>query len=86
MTGCGPEEIAGRTPTEFFEGDDAARVDAAVSRAIEERERVTVRADLVTESGETTPYEFVGVPVEEDDRVVGVAGVGRSLDGTRGYE
>ena len=86
VTGRGPEAIAGHAPTDFFEGEDAARVDAAVSRVIEERERVTVRADLVTKNGDTQPYEFCGVPVEDDDAIVGVAGVGRSLDGARGSE
>ena len=85
-TGYDAEEIAGRTPADFFEGEDAARVDAAISRVVEERERVTVRADLVARDGETRPFEFCGVPVEDDDRVVGVAGVGRSLGRARGSE
>jgi PAS domain S-box-containing protein len=86
VTGYESEDIAGRSLAAFFEGGDAARVDAAIARAVEEQERVTVRADLVAKDGETRPYEFSGVPVETDDGVVGVAAVGRSLDGTRGSE
>ncbi|NHN48351.1 PAS domain-containing protein [Halostella sp. JP-L12] len=85
-TGYDAEEIVGRTVVDFFEGEDAERVDAALSRVVEGGERVTVRGDLVARCGETRPYEFFGVPVEDDDEVVGVAGLGRSLDGTRESE
>lgn len=85
VTGYDSEDIAGRSAADFFEGEGAARVEAAIARAVEERGRVTARADLAAKNGEPKPYEFCCVPVE-DDGVVGVAGVGRSLGGGRGSE
>ncbi|MFC7074303.1 hypothetical protein ACFQJ7_07335 [Halovenus rubra] len=50
-----------------------------IDQILSDGERVVVEADLLTKHGETIPYEFTGIPVEDDNRVIGVVGIGRRL-------
>lgn len=86
VTGYDTDEIASLGPADFFEPADVPRVQNAFERVVEDRERVTFRADIVTKSGETVPYELTGAPVEDDGTVIGVAGVGRDLTAVRETE
>jgi len=86
VSGYGPGEIAECTPTDFFEGADADRIAKAIQRIREDRDRVTVQADLVTADGEAIPYEFTGAPMETADEFVGIVGVGRDLSAARSAE
>lgn len=80
VTGYSHEEISEMEAIGFFEGEDARAVSEAVGTVISERQVITVEADVVTKEDETTPYEFVGAPlVDEDGNLRGVVGSGRDV-------
>ena len=55
-----PGELAGRSVERFFEGDDRARIEEALSEVFREGSS-TVEADFVQRSGSTVPILFTGV-------------------------
>ncbi|GAB3686811.1 hypothetical protein GCM10028857_19530 [Salinarchaeum chitinilyticum] len=77
VIGYSPSEIRGLTPMDLFEGDTKAAIEAEIDRILDDGERVVVEADLLTKEGNTIPYEFTGIPVEDDGEVIGVVGLGR---------
>ncbi len=79
VIGYSESEIRDMEPTDLFEGETRAEIDAAIDRILSDGERVVVEADLVTNDGEPLPYEFTGVPVSDDGETIGVVGIGRRL-------
>jgi len=75
--GYSAEEIRELTPMDLFAGQTKALIEREIDRILEDRETVTVEADLVAKDGTTHPYEFTGVPVVDQDEVIGVVGIGR---------
>lgn len=57
VTGYADEELRGLGPRDFFDAEDAERVEAAITEVLESGQ-FTVEADLITSEGERIPYEF----------------------------
>ncbi|MGB9965675.1 PAS domain-containing protein [Halobacterium hubeiense] len=79
VTGYGDDEIGGMHFHEFFDGEDADRVADAVSDVLETGQ-ASLQADILTASGERTPYELTGARLTDSDGdLVGLVGVARDL-------
>jgi len=79
ITGYTDDEIDSMVLTAMFSGDDETAIDDAVERAVEERDRVGVQANLETKTGREIPYEFSAAPLEEDGELRAVMGIGRDI-------
>ena len=62
---------------DLFAGETKAVIEEEIDKILDDRETVTVEADLVDKDGTRHPYEFTGVPVEDREEVLGVVGIGR---------
>lgn len=77
VTGYSAAELRELSPVDFFDDETAATIEAEIDRILDDGETVTVEAELVTKGGEKLPYEFTGVPAEDDGEIIGVVGIGR---------
>lgn len=77
VIGYSPSEIRELTPMDLFAGETKAVIEAEIDKILDDRETVTVEADLVSKDGTHHPYEFTGIPVEDGEEVLGVVGIGR---------
>lgn len=60
-------EISGMGPTDFFNGEDKARVRSAIDQVFL-RGDSTIEADLISKDGSAFPYFFTGVAVTVGDK------------------
>lgn len=80
VTGYSDREIADMNPSEFFHEGDRGRVSSAFNRVIEDGDRVTVEADIVTKDGKEIPYEFTGVRLRMNEAgAMLIAAIGRDI-------
>ncbi|WP_134670444.1 PAS domain-containing response regulator [Halorussus marinus] len=79
VIGYSDAEIRELTPMDLFDGETKAEIEALIDQILSDGERVVVEADLLTKHGETIPYEFTGIPVEDNNDIIGVVGIGRRL-------
>ena len=79
VTGYSEGEIRDLTPMDLFDGDTKTEIETLIDRILTDSEQVIVEADLLTKHGEKLPYEFTGIPVEDENDVIGVVGIGRRL-------
>jgi PAS domain S-box-containing protein len=79
VIGYSAAEIRELTPMDLFEGETKAEIEALIDQILDDGEQVIVEAELVTKHGETLPYEFTGIPVQDDEDIIGVVGIGRRL-------
>lgn len=79
VIGYSDAEIRELTPMDLFDGETKAEIEALIDQILSGGERVVVEADLLTKHGETIPYEFTGIPVEDNNDIIGVVGIGRRL-------
>lgn len=83
VTGYTDAELDGMDALEFFEGEDRARVETAISDALETGS-ASVAVGFVTKAGETIPYEFTGAKLtDEHGDLRGVVGIGRDVSERR---
>ncbi|HLP96973.1 MAG TPA: PAS domain S-box protein [Sideroxyarcus sp.] len=71
------EAIAMKHPLDLFEGDDKARIEAAIHKVFEQGE-VSVEAVLVAKDGKKMPYHFTGRRVEHQGEPV-LVGMGLDI-------
>ncbi|WP_408959482.1 PAS domain S-box protein [Natrinema sp. 74] len=87
VTGYTEAELAGMTPTEFVAPEDRERIAEAVHRVLEENERVTAEARLLTKDGRRIPYELNSARITDDDgTVLGFTGTGRDISDRKARE
>jgi signal transduction histidine kinase len=69
---------------EFFAADEHESISAAIADGFETGS-AQVEADVLTKSGQTTPYEFVASTVRDPDGDLMLAGIGRDISDRREY-
>ena len=67
ISGCTPDEIRGRSPLDFFSGDDIGSVAERIKETFIKGES-HVEAGFTTKSGETIPFLFTGIRVALNDK------------------
>jgi PAS domain S-box-containing protein len=79
ILGYAPEEIVGKSFTEFTTEESTERALSAFQTVAEGGDIEAVELDIVTADGETVVLEVNGTPAVEDGEIVGVHGVGRDI-------
>ncbi len=79
ITGYSDVELDGQNAHKLFPEDEHAKINDAITRAIDEGD-ATVEADVLTASGERIPYELTGKRLTDPaGEFLGLVGVGRDL-------
>ncbi|SEW23415.1 PAS domain-containing protein [Natrinema salifodinae] len=71
-------ELAGMSPTDFFEGDDVAATTEVVREGFESGS-ANVEVELATKDGDTIPFEFAASTLEDPWGNTVLAGIGRDI-------
>ena len=81
------EELEAVNPLDFIAPPDRDHIADAIQRILEDGERVTAEARVVTGDGEYVPYEFNSARItDEDGTVLGFTGVGRDISDRKARE
>lgn len=73
-------DLAGVDPLAFIAPEDRDHIKEAIERILEEGDRVTAEARVLTSDGARVPYEFNSARIVDDDGdVLGFTGVGRDI-------
>lgn len=71
------EEISEMQPVEFFEGEDARRIENALGRVVMDGVATEI-ASITTKDGRQIPHEFTGALIGADERQA-IVGIGRDI-------
>ena len=79
VTGSDGAALAGVDPLTFIAPEDRDHIGEAIERILEEGDRVTAEARVLTGDGARIPYEFNSARIVDDGKVLGFTGVGRDI-------
>jgi len=80
VSGYSSEEIEEKHLTDFVADEDRETVERNFQRLLDERQPVTVEADVETKHGDRIPFELTGGPLESTDGTLrGLTGIGRDV-------
>ena len=87
VSGYDADELEGMSPLDFIAPPDRDRIDEAIERILEHRERVAAEARVMQKDGEYVPYEFNSAPITDDSgTVLGFTGIGRDVSDRKARE
>lgn len=79
VTGYSGDELAEMEPADLFSGDNRDAVSSAIETVLEDRSKTAVQAEIETKGGRAIPYELSVSPLETDEDVTGIVGIGRNI-------